>query len=457
MNSRIVSQVGAFTLLVIILLLAGWIRTLGLAGIPEGHFTENDAYLYYWQANIISEQGKLPSRDMHRWLPVGRDLEQTLNLYSYITAYTHKLITPFFPDVTLYQLHVLVPVICFLIGLGVLCLFLYSVFGFEIAAPVGILLAVLPSCLERSTVGCSDRDTWCWLLGVLAITTYLWKEQLHRRHIRSSLAGMSGFFMFLGGLSWEGFGVFMFVILSVELWRFLPSETEANIAEYLVWVLMFVPWLYLFSPAYRQGGGFTTHLVAFVLVPPLVVLTLRYIRYFLTTHAKTYAWIRHYVSGRAIALVLTATSLLLGLVYVLIQVPTFADSTVPFSNNHLMQSVTELTAPKDIFWRFRYGAVCWVGSIGLIGGCMVLWRKQGVVLSVAFCMLTFSTFYREYLYTLLSSIVCDYLFYFGITFVPIGAGNSGLTKRAFKTRTPIYRDCCVAIYLVSSYQRGKTL
>ena len=135
MNSRcIVRQFSAFTLLVFILLLAGWIRTLGHAEIPEGHFTENDAYLYYWQAEIISEQGRLPQRDMHRWLPAGRDFNQTLNLYSYITAYTHKLITPFFRNVTLYQLHVFALVICFVIGLSIICLFLYSVFGLEIAA-----------------------------------------------------------------------------------------------------------------------------------------------------------------------------------------------------------------------------------------------------------------------------------------------------------------------------------
>ena len=229
-SRRIVSQVGAFTLLVFILLLAGWIRTLGRAEIPEGHFTENDAYLYYWQAEIISKQGQLPKRDMHRWLPTGRDLEQTLNLYSYITAYTHKLIILFFPDVTLYQLHVVAPVICFVIGLGIVCLFLYSVFGFDVAVTVSILLAVLPGCLERSAAGCSDRDSWCWLLGIIVVITYLWKEQSHRRNIRLLLSGISGLFMLLGGLSWEGFGVFTLVILIIELWRFLSSETETNIS-----------------------------------------------------------------------------------------------------------------------------------------------------------------------------------------------------------------------------------
>ena len=52
-----------------ILLFAFWIRIQDTGRIPDGQFSEYDAYLYYWQAEIISENGKLPARDMHRWLP----------------------------------------------------------------------------------------------------------------------------------------------------------------------------------------------------------------------------------------------------------------------------------------------------------------------------------------------------------------------------------------------------
>ena len=83
-----------------ILLLALWIRIQGTGRIPDGQFSGYDAYLYYWQAEIISENGKLPARDMHRWLPLGRDLGQTLNLYSYLLTYVHKLIAVCLPGIT---------------------------------------------------------------------------------------------------------------------------------------------------------------------------------------------------------------------------------------------------------------------------------------------------------------------------------------------------------------------
>lgn len=111
------------------LLVAFWIRIQSTTAIPEGHFTGVDAYIYYFQGQQISEHGTLPARDMHRWLPLGRDNGQTLNLYAYVLAYTHKAVVWFFPNVTLYDVTLYMPVLCFCIGLGVLCLFLDGTFG----------------------------------------------------------------------------------------------------------------------------------------------------------------------------------------------------------------------------------------------------------------------------------------------------------------------------------------
>ena len=231
-----------------ILLVAFWIRIQGVGTIPDGQFTGNDPYLYYWQAQVVSEQGRLPARDMHRWLPLGRDLGQTLNAYSYAIAYAHKAITVLFPKVSLYHLALFAPTVCFVLGLGVLCLFLSRAFGWLFASIVGVLLATLPSTIERSTAGFSDRDSWCFLIGVLAVTTYLAALQTPQKRWRMLFTIASGISMFIGGISWEGFGVFLLVILIVEFWKFLTSETEAGLGFYLLWVLLFVPPLFLASP-----------------------------------------------------------------------------------------------------------------------------------------------------------------------------------------------------------------
>ena len=109
---------------------------------------------------------------MHRWLPLGRDLGQTLNAYSYVLAHTHKAVTLIFRGVPLYQITLLAPVVCFVIGLSILCFFLYRIFGLLFSSIVGVLLATLPGVIDRSTAGFSDRDSWCFLKSNAFVPVY---------------------------------------------------------------------------------------------------------------------------------------------------------------------------------------------------------------------------------------------------------------------------------------------
>lgn len=254
----ITKHIGAAALLLLILLVGGWIRLQGLPNLPTGQFASNDAYLYYSHAETLVAQGVLPKTEMHRWVPIGRDLTEMLHGYAYALATSYKVISVFFRDVTLYQVQRVAPTVCFLIGLAVLSVFLYVRFGFSVAAVTGILLVVMPGSIQRSSAGFSDRDGWCWLLGILAVIPYLYKESTANKHSRYLCTAISGFFVCLGGLSWEGFGGFVLAIVLIELWRFLTTDTEENLPEYVLWVLMFVPWLYLFCPAYHSGVAFQT-------------------------------------------------------------------------------------------------------------------------------------------------------------------------------------------------------
>lgn len=177
-QSRFSRYILTGVLLTGIILLAFWIRIQGVSQLPVNQFTETDAYLYHWQAKIISKHGQLPERDMHRWSPIGRDNTQLLSLYAYAIAYLHKT----FRWLSLYQIQFYLPVFSFMVGLGALFLFFTRTYGIHFASIVGVLLATLPGSIERSAAGFGDRDAWCWMLGTLAITSYLWKEQTPYKH-----------------------------------------------------------------------------------------------------------------------------------------------------------------------------------------------------------------------------------------------------------------------------------
>lgn len=372
LNSRHFNASCAFgtTILIFgILLLAFWIRIQSVDNIPTGQFTETDAYLYYWQAQLILKHERLPERDMHRWLPYGRDLNQTLNLYSYVLAYIHKALVLGWPNLSLYYVTLYAPTVCFVLGLGTLCFFLSRTFGVLFSCAVGVLLATLPGLIERSTAGFSDRDSWCFMLGILAVTTYLRSLQTQPPKIQLMWILASGFSIYLGGLSWEGFGMFLGIILCVELWKFLTSETEKGLGYYFIWMLTFVPTLYLSAPAYRSGEGFAKHISVLMLILPLGLFFIRLLRQLLLT--KTSIARKHCSSAQILALSLTLASLALASGYIINQFSTFAETTVPFSQNRLMQSVSELHAPNFKYWIFRYGSVFLLGSLGL----MFYWKK----------------------------------------------------------------------------------
>ena len=398
-------------LLCAILCVTFWIRIQGVDTIPEGQFTGTDAYFYYWQAQAIAEHGTLPARDMHRWLPLGRDNGQLLNLYSYALAYTHKSVALVFPSVTLYHVVLYMPPVCFCIGLGALCLFLSHAFGLLSASLVGVLLATLPGAINRSTAGFSDRDAWCLMLGLLAVTTYLvslQSEQPRKCAVIWTLT--SGFIVFLGGLSWEGFGVFLSVILIVELWRFLSTETENNLGLYLLWVCCFVPILYFASPAYRNGYVFAEHLFAFVLVPPVVLLSIRALRQLLLTKVEK---LRPH--ARTLALGLTLVTVVTAIGYVWIQLDTFADTTAPLSQNALMRTIGELKDTDSYYWMIRYGYIFVLGIIGLMISAMHQWKNHGALFVIPLTLFTLTTFFREYLDQLWGAQNNNILFFISIT------------------------------------------
>ena len=385
-----IKQIGTSILLAGIVILAFWIRIQGIDMLPSGQFTETDSYLYYWQAQIISEYGHLPERDMHRWLPLGRDLGQTLNLYSYVLAYTHKTMAWLFPNTTLYDVTFYMPVFCFCIGLFTLCLFLWHTRGFLFSTIVGLLLATLPGIIERSAAGFGDRDAFCLMIGILSIITYLTSLEAETPRNRFFWTFTSGFLVFLGGISWEGFGVFLSVIIIVELWRFLTTKTEEGLGFYALWVCCFAPTLYLVSPAYRNGYGFAEHLAAFVLIPPIVLLAMRAIRSLLISKVSVF---RPHARTLPFGLTLCCVTLALG--YVWTQHTTFANTTVPISNSTVMQAMTELKAPGDRYWLFRYGTVFIIGSLSFILMPLTFWKKQGILLSIPFTLFTITSFFRE--------------------------------------------------------------
>ena len=408
-----------------ILLLAFWLRIQGVERILDGQFTGNDAYLYYKQAETIAEYGYLPARDMDRWLPLGRDNGQLLSLFSYAIAYTHKI----FPWCKVYDIQRYLPVACFCFGIGALFLFLARDHGHLFATIVSLLLATLPGSISRSAAGFGDRDAWCWMLGVLAVTSYLYKEQMAPGWRRSLATALSGFIVFLGGLSWEAFGLFVLIILATELWTFCSTNTEQHLKEYLLYLLMFVPWLYLISPAYHSGYGFAKHLFALTIAPPFAVFALRGTRYLLLKHIA-----RLRPHARKLACGLTLLAIAAGIAYLFTQADTFETTAFTLRESSLMKSIGELADPDFTYWTLFYGTIFVLGSIGIVLGCRQLGKLKGLSLGTFLCAFATVTFFSEPLTRWIVNDLCNVLFSTTLALTTLGIAIACLQKRNSLTK-----------------------
>ena len=408
----------------VIVCVAVWLRCLGVGSLPVGQFTEHDAYLYQHQATLVSESGGLPARDARRWVPVGRDTTQSLNLYPIVLGYVHRLLRLLFPEVSVSAVVCAAPVFCFCIGLLGVCLFLGVTQGWGLSVCVGVLLATLPGTIERSAWGFGDRDAWCLMLGILAGTTYLAALQGSvSRGARLFWRVASGVLMFCGGLSWEGFGVFLACILCVEVYRFLTAETDdfGDVCFYLLWVCLFVPSLYLASPAYRSGEGWSTHLFSFMGVPPVLLLMLRLLRSWLCRGSPWAEACRHQL--RWVSMALVVCGVLAAVSYVVSIRGSFAATTVVFGESRLMASIGELAAPHFGYWPYRYGSVFLTGSLGLGLLPVFRWGATGKRLSLGLCVFCVTTFFRSLLESVWGVSLTDGVFAVSLLWVGLALAH----------------------------------
>ena len=406
----------------VVFLLCFWLRCLGIGSwYPLSQLTEHDAYLYQHQAQIVSDSGGLPARDDRRWVPLGRDTTQSLNLYPIVLGHLHRLLRVVFASVSVYEVVFFAPVVCFSLALLCVSLFLARTHGFLFSVMVGLIVATLPGTIERSTAGFGDRDAWCFLIGVSAVFSYLGSlsTQVYRQRLVWSL--VSGVLVFIGGLSWEGFGVFVSIVLCVEVWRFLTTNRESGLFFYGVWVLCFVPALYLCSAAYRSGVGWSTHLFSFLLVPPVVVFALRLFRCWLLERSPVRETLRPH--GHRVSLALLLFSVLIGLCYVVSIQSSFGATTVVFGVSRLKQSITELVAPHFGYWVYRYGSVFLTGSLGLSLLPVFRWGRSAGRLSVSlfcFCVLVF---FRMPVTGIFGAAMGDALFFLSLVGVCLAFGH----------------------------------
>lgn len=322
-----------------------------------------DPVRYAHQAKQIIEQGRMPDVDMQRSAPLGVKTSERLTLYPYVIAIIYhvgKLI-----NIDFEQYIIILPVLLFVLTLLSTYLLVWRIFGHEVALLSVNILIFTPPILARTYAGFADRDGLVLLLSIWSFFFYV-SSYIETGYRRGFYRLFSSLTMLCVGLTWEGVGLFVFIVTTVELIKIMVDESYDGRCAGLIalWVVPLSTGLLFFK------FDIYSHLsqpYAFVaVIYPVGVLCIAV----LLLIVQRISWLQKiYSIGYRVPLGFGVT-LFLGL----FSFPLVSDRlfkalvstlTAPFGNNPIYQIIGELQKLGLGGWAFWPGAFLIPMTIGL--------------------------------------------------------------------------------------------
>ena len=351
------------------------IRTPHLSTLEGTAVLDPDSARYLRQAEIILERGQLPATDMLRQYPIGKGSETQLSVYPYTLAALYKGVSLLFRSVTLEHIGMFSSLFFFSLSLIILYLLLHRLLGWQTALLTINLCIVVPSTLGRSVVGNVDRDAFSLFLALVSYYLYLRAYQSNPLRNRLILGLLSGAVMTLLGLTWQGVGLFISIIVALNFILFLFSTyRHSDFYLYLAWFSPVILGLLSFKAVYRDLSQAHT-MLAVALPCGFLCIVLLFMS--VSTHAKLSEFCTFQgaipLSFAVTVMVITAGGLVLlcfpGAFESIHRI--WAHFHAPFGSGRLAASIEELQKRGAMSW------FVWPGYFlfFIIAGALLLMKK----------------------------------------------------------------------------------
>ena len=378
-------------LLLILSLIAGMLVRISNWDSLEGNVIDPDSARYLRQAEMIIEKGGLPEVDTMRRVPLGINLDERLTIFPYTLAGLFKFFSFFFNKITLEQVAIFSPILFAVLGGIVLYMLINRIWGVYTALLCVNISIIAPPWVNRTVIGYADRDGLCLLLTLLGYYFYVRSIQTHQRSHQYLFAGLSGLTMMLLGLTWEGAGLSIAVILGVELFQlFFFKYNFFDVCRSLCWSLPIVAGLSLLTNAYHN---LSQPFVIVVLGFPFIfcILILIYLVFNYSPRAAAFFSFRHKLPLGALLIlsIFIAASLILFIINTPLKslIGLWEHFVSPFGQHRLQLVIGELQTQGAYEW------FIWPGlffAFSVVGFLLVVRRfAQQFKLHVFFCLILF--------------------------------------------------------------------
>ena len=224
----------AYIILIVIVYLGYFLRTRNLAyltDITTGKYIPLalDPFAFLRYVEYLVENGSWMTFDALRYYPWGYGLTNEFKFLSYLITYMYKIWSFFVPSITLEYVHVMYPVVCFMIAIVFFYLFVRDVFDWRVGLLASAFLTVLPAYLYRTMAGFADKESAAMMfmfIGLYFFVRYVKTKKLTSKLILAAISGISIGFMGLiwGGVSFMFLAVGGYILLNVFFNNFSKSD-----------------------------------------------------------------------------------------------------------------------------------------------------------------------------------------------------------------------------------------
>lgn len=248
------------------------VRITHIKSLQGKYVIDYDPCLFYYQAKIIVENGRLPERDSMRYVPIGIQTNQHANLNSYAIAYFYKLIHFFNSSITLEQAAIVYPIVCFVLALIAFTLLVIRLFSREVALLSMTIFAITPVSVQPTVAGFADRDGLYLLEMLVVFYFYVWANQVNGIRKQILLTVTSGIITGILALTWPGVGIIMAIIVIYNLTKLLLGEYgKRELYLYISWYIPAIVISLVFTKVYMD---FTQPYVILAIIVPTAVCVL---------------------------------------------------------------------------------------------------------------------------------------------------------------------------------------
>ncbi len=269
-----------YVALAVIIYIGAFIRTRGLANLQNKFPVGLDEFLYLRYAQYIIDHGKLMVMDHLRYFPFGAEMSNETVILPYFIAYLYKILHFFDKVITLAQVDLWYPVICFVIAMIFFYLLIKALTNYKVALVSTALLAVIPTFIFRTMAGLSDKEPLAIMFLFAAMYFYViaWQsEKIKKAILFAVIAGISTGLM---ALAWGGAAYLVMTITLFVLIELVLSKISKK--DFFVFVAWFIPTWIIYSFFTTKYGGIKHFITSFdTSITLLTLLTL--IVYFLVS------------------------------------------------------------------------------------------------------------------------------------------------------------------------------